>query len=143
MTVKSQPDPVRGTARGLPLALSVIVSVPVRDPITVGVNVTLMAQVAPAATLAPQVFVWAKSPVTTMEVIARAVLPLFVRVTLCAALVVVRNCPPKARFAGASPTTGTKVSFATNASEGPFRVVWNAPGLGNTGRFVEKVVPVK
>ena len=33
-----------------------------RVPVVVGVKVTLIVQVPPAATLDPQVFVWAKSP---------------------------------------------------------------------------------
>jgi hypothetical protein len=37
--------------------LSVIVRVPLRVPFAVGVKVTLMAQLAPAATEVPQVFV--------------------------------------------------------------------------------------
>jgi hypothetical protein len=125
-TSKSQPDPVSAIICGLLLALWVIVRVPWgRAPKAVGENVTLIVQVAPEATLLPQVFVWAKSlgtGVIAMAVIVKAALPLFVRVTVCAALVVVRNCPPKARFVGATTTTGTKVSFATNASEGPLRV---------------------
>ncbi len=57
--VGATPVPVRLTLCGLPAALSVIDSVPVRVPVAVGVKVTLMVQLAPAATEAPQVFVWA------------------------------------------------------------------------------------
>src|SRR5205823_1091657 len=53
-TVKSVPVPESATVCGLPGALSVIVSVPMREPSAVGVNVTLTAQLAPAATLGPQ-----------------------------------------------------------------------------------------
>jgi hypothetical protein len=49
--------PVRLTDCGLPEALSVIVKLAVRLPAAVGVNVTLMVQFAPAATLEPQVLV--------------------------------------------------------------------------------------
>ncbi len=51
------PVPVRLTLCGLPAALSVIDTVPVRVPVAVGVNVTLIVQLAAAATDAPQVFV--------------------------------------------------------------------------------------
>jgi hypothetical protein len=52
------PVPVKLTFCGLPLALSVIVSEALREPVAVGVNVTLIAQLAPAATpLLLQVFV--------------------------------------------------------------------------------------
>jgi hypothetical protein len=49
--------PVKLTVCGLPLALSVIASVALREPAADGVNVTLMAQLAPAETVLPQVFV--------------------------------------------------------------------------------------
>ena len=68
--------------------MSVSVTEPVRLPAAVGVNITLIVHVAPAARLEPQVFVWAKSPVTAMLVkVSAAVLP-FVSVTVCAAEVV-------------------------------------------------------
>jgi hypothetical protein len=49
------PVPVRLTVWGLVKALSVNFSVPLSAPITDGVKVTPTVQVAPAATLAPQV----------------------------------------------------------------------------------------
>jgi hypothetical protein len=52
----SEPVPVRLTDCGLPAALSVIVRAALRVPVAVGVNVTLMLQLAPAATLVPQLF---------------------------------------------------------------------------------------
>jgi hypothetical protein len=51
------PVPVKLTACGLPLALSVIVSDALRDPVADGVNVTLIVQLTPAPTLLPQLFV--------------------------------------------------------------------------------------
>ncbi len=42
--------------------MSVTVTVAVLVPDAVGLNVTLIAQVAPAATEAPHVLLWAKSP---------------------------------------------------------------------------------
>src|SRR6267378_6356778 len=107
--VKSQPVPVNGTVCGLPPALSVIVSVPVRAPTAVGANVTLIMQFAPAAREAgsvPHVFVSTKSPEAATVLIVNVLVPVFVRVTVFAALVVVSNCPLKDRLVGASPTPG-------------------------------------
>ena len=52
-----RPVPDRVTVCGLPVALSVTVIVPGWLPVAVGVKVTLMEQLAPAATEAPQVLV--------------------------------------------------------------------------------------
>jgi hypothetical protein len=66
----------------------------VRLPVAVGLKVTLIVQFAPAATLAPQVFVCEKSPlfVPVMAIPeplkVRVALPVFVKVTLCAELLV-------------------------------------------------------
>jgi hypothetical protein len=57
LTAGATPVPVRLTVCGLPLALSVMVRVPLRTPVAVGVKVTLIVQLAPAPTLAPQVLV--------------------------------------------------------------------------------------
>ena len=51
---------------GLLFALSLMVTVPVRDPAAVGVNVMEIVQLPRAATELPHVLVWAKSPVTVM-----------------------------------------------------------------------------
>ncbi len=51
------PVPVRLTCCGLSLALSVMMTVPVRVPIAVGEKMTLIAQLTPAATDVPQAFV--------------------------------------------------------------------------------------
>ena len=75
------PVPVRFAVCGLLLALSVTVSVPVRLPTTVGVNVTLIVHLAFPATVVPQVMVWAKSPLTATLVIVSVVGRLLVRVT--------------------------------------------------------------
>ena len=62
------------------------VTVAVRVPAAVGLKVTLMVQLAPAATLEPQVLVWAKSlalvPESATLVMLKAALPELVRVTL-------------------------------------------------------------
>jgi hypothetical protein len=56
-TSVATPVPVRLTVWVAGLALSVIVKVPLLDPAAVGVKVTLRVQLAPAATVAPQLLV--------------------------------------------------------------------------------------
>ena len=75
---------------GLPVALSVTVIVPGWLPTTVGVKVTLIEQLAPAATEAPQVLVWEYGALAVMLVTVSAAVPELVSVTVCAALVVFR-----------------------------------------------------
>jgi len=64
----------------------------VREPVALGVNVTLMVQLAPAARVAPHEFVKAKLeafvPVREMLVIVMLALPLLVNVTVLGLLVV-------------------------------------------------------
>jgi len=63
-----------------------------RVPVAVGVKVTEILQLPPAATLVPQVLFWPKSPefapVTAMLVMVSAPVPVLFRVTDCDALVV-------------------------------------------------------
>jgi len=79
---------VRATVCGLPVALSVTVMVPGWLPVAVGVKVTVMVQLAPAATEVPQVLVWAYCALAAMLVMPSAPVPPLVSVTVCAALVV-------------------------------------------------------
>jgi len=85
------PVPVTPAVWGLLLALSVTVNVALRVPTTVGVNVTSIEQLAPAARLAPQLLVCAKSPlfvpVKAMFVILSAELVPFTNATAWGALV--------------------------------------------------------
>ena len=77
---------------GDPVALSVIVTAAVSEPATVGAKCPWMVQVAPTATLVPQVVAntndEALVPVTTMLLMDRAALPTLVRVTVFDALAV-------------------------------------------------------
>jgi hypothetical protein len=57
VTAGATPVPVKAAVCGLPLALSFMVSVPVLVPVAVGVKVTSIVQLAPTATLVPQVLV--------------------------------------------------------------------------------------
>ena len=78
------PVPDSGTVLVMPEA--VMVRLPVREPATVGVNVTLTVQDELAAMLLPQLFVWLKSPEVVIELTGAAALPLLVTVTACGAL---------------------------------------------------------
>ena len=69
-------------------ALSLIVTVPVLVPAAVGLKVTLMVQLAPAASELPQVVVSAKSPLIPILVIVKLTVPELVRVADWAVLVV-------------------------------------------------------
>src|SRR5437016_3712448 len=97
-----EPAPVRLTVCGLPEVLSVARRLPVRVPDAVGENVTLMAQFPPTATELPQLSVSAKSPLVGIVVIANEAEPVFVIVTVCAALVVPSVLIAKASAAGYS-----------------------------------------
>src|ERR1700757_4916246 len=73
---------------GLVMSESVIVSVPVRTPVVVGANLTLIRQLRPGARLPPQLLVSEKFALHWMLVIVMVVVPTFASVTVCAALVV-------------------------------------------------------
>src|SRR5947199_59778 len=91
-----------------------------------GVKVTLMVQLAPAARLAGQVLVWAKSPalvpVTLTPLMFSAAVPLLVSVTVCAALVVFTVWSEKVSVVGLSVTAG-RGSGAAPAPTGPLAVL--------------------
>jgi len=82
------PVPLRLTVCGLPAALSLIASTPVRVPTTVGVKVTEIEQLRPAARLAPQLLVCEKSPVVAMLAIMSDAFPVLLSLTDFAELVV-------------------------------------------------------
>ena len=69
---------------------SVTVIDPLLVPAAVGVKVTTMLQAAPAASLAPQLLVSAKSPLAAMLLMLKLAVPLFVTVTFWLTLVVFR-----------------------------------------------------
>jgi hypothetical protein len=80
VTIEVVPLPLKATVCGEPLALSVMVRLPVRAPAPVGANVTPMEQVPPTARVAPQVCVCAKSPDAAMEAMLSAAVPELVSV---------------------------------------------------------------
>jgi hypothetical protein len=94
---------------GLPSAFSAIVSVAARVPAAVGPKITLMLQLTPGATLAPQVSLSVKSPgfapLTEITMFCSGVPPWEVRVTLCGALKVPTVWLGKLRLVGKRATT--------------------------------------
>lgn len=107
------PVPVRVSWCGLPDASSATLTLAVRVPDALGVNVTEIVQEAPAASvlgLSGQVVVRAKSvglaPVMDMLLIVSGPLPVFLSVDDCAALVVAIACVPKVSVPGVSETAG-------------------------------------
>lgn len=102
----TMPVPVSANVCGLPEALSVTDNVPVRAPTALGVNVTLMVQLVPAARLMPQVSVSAKSPVAVMLVMLADPLPVLVAVATWTALVIPTVSLPKASRVGDKLTRG-------------------------------------
>jgi hypothetical protein len=90
VTVGAVPVPLTDTLCGLPVALSVMVMAPVQAPVAVGVKVTRMGQLAPAARLPPQVFVSLKSLVWMLVIVSVAV-PELLNVTVCGLLLVPTN----------------------------------------------------
>ena len=68
---------------------------PVRDPVEVGVKVTLIWQLELAATELPQLLVWLKSPLVVILLIVSAPPPVFESVTCWEAEVVPITKLPK------------------------------------------------
>ncbi len=112
---ETTPVPLKATDGGLPGALSAIDNVPVRVPICVGLNVTLIVQLARGATLEPQLCVWLKSPLAVMLVMLSVVLPKLVSVTDFPGLVV-----PTSWAAKVTPV-GDKVAFGPETTPVPLR----------------------
>lgn len=81
-------------------ALPLTEMVPLRGPVVVGVNVTLMVQLEETASEAGQLLVWEKSPVVEMPEIETGRSPVFVYVNTCDVLVVFCGWPAKVSVAG-------------------------------------------
>ena len=128
----------------LPGALSLTETEAERAPDAVGLNVTEIVQLAPAASVLGaigHVFVCAKSaafaPVRPIELIVSAPVPEFVRVTFCAGLVVPTSRLPKARLVGESVTAGagaTPVPLSATAVRASGRVVGDGDRSGSRPR---------
>jgi hypothetical protein len=117
----AMPVPVSETVCGLPLALSAIERVPLKSPTSEGVKVTSIVQLAPAATLVLQVFVWPKSPVVVIFVILSVAEPVLLNLIDCAALVVLAGSLPNAilvtdKVAVGEPPHAVQKSMAQTAA---------------------------
>src|SRR5436305_1945247 len=112
------PVPLNPAVCGDPVALSVMLTAALRTPAAVGVNVTEIVQLPPAATLDPQVLVWAKSPlfvpVIAMLVMLRVAVPGLLNVIVWAALVVATFWLANVRLDGESDTCATAVPVPLN-----------------------------
>ena len=109
LTTGPVPVPVRLTVWVPGLALSVKVKVPVLVPTAVGLKVTWTVQLAPAATLEPQVLVWEKSPLAVMLLMLSAPKPVSLSVTLWGLLLVPSVCDAKVKEVGDRVTAGGEV----------------------------------
>jgi len=111
-TAGASPVPLAVTVWGDPVALSVTATVALRAPVAVGLNVTEIVQVAPAATLVPQLVVSGKSPLLPdMEIllIVSGAVPVLFRVTVWALLAEPTLVLGKLRVAGVSFAAATPV----------------------------------
>ena len=79
------PVPLKLPVCGVPAALSLMLKVPEREPVAVGVNVTLMLQLVPAANATPQLLLCAKSPLAVMLLIVSGPVPVLLSVAVCGA----------------------------------------------------------
>ena len=98
------PTPLNDTDWGLPAVSSVMVRAAERAPIWLGVKITLMAQLAPAARLGPQVVVWLNSavldPAMAMLVMSVGKVAVLDSVSESAPLALPTNSVPKSKLAG-------------------------------------------
>lgn len=126
--------PFNETACGLPAAPSVIVTRPLAEPLACGVKVTLIVQLAPPASAAGQLLVCAKGWLVAMLLRLRLAPPVFVNVTVWAALVVATICEPKLRLEVLSETAAgaTPVALSDTLCGLPLAVsvIWRTPLKG-------------
>jgi hypothetical protein len=105
------PVPFRGTVCGLSAALSVSVTLPLRNPVWDGLNRTFRTQVFPAATVLPLTqdvltTFSKKSPLIATVLIFSVAPPVLVRVTVFGPTVVPTKIFPHVSEVGVSVTTG-------------------------------------
>jgi len=105
------PDPARGTLCGEPLALSAMLMEATAEPEAVGAKLTMMLQLAEAASVLVQVDVSLNSaefvPVIPMLVRVSGAAPELVSVMVCMALVVPIDCAGKVRNVALRESVGT------------------------------------
>jgi len=102
----STPLPDSAAETAPPCELLETVREPVRTPVADGVKLTLMVQFVAAASVVPQLFVCAKSPVIVIAESVNGAVPVFDSVALCAGLVVPITWPLKVRMVGESTAMG-------------------------------------
>jgi hypothetical protein len=112
-------------------ALSLMLTLPLRVPVVLGLKVTLMLQLAPAARVAPQVVVSAKSPLTAILLMVKLDPPVFVRVEDWAALLVPTVVAGKEREVGERPTAAAPTPV-------PDRLALCVPALSVTFKLAAK-----
>ena len=117
--------------------MSVMVNVAVRVPACVGANKMLIVQAAPAARLCGQVFVSRKAPVITMLLMVKAVVPLFVRLSVWAALVVPAAWVPNVRLEAESDAKGWATPVPVS------RIIWGLSGALSVRVSASTLEPVK
>jgi hypothetical protein len=141
------PVPLRDTDCGLPAALSEMLSTAVRVPDAVGLNVTLMLQLAPAAKELPQVCVWAKSaaliPTIAMAVMVRLAVPVFLSATIFALLVVSIACVGNVRLVGDRATIGAEVEIVLVNFWSGLTLACGSVGAGSPPRYPTHPAPAK
>jgi len=115
ITDEVTPVPLNATVCGLPVALSAISNVAVRVPFALGVNSTLIVQLAPPASVPSALHIPlafgkgtpkspAFAPLIVNPVKFTAAVPVFVTDTLKAVLVVLIACEPNVKLPGATVT---------------------------------------
>jgi hypothetical protein len=100
------PVPLRETVCGLPGALSVTETVPLRLPETLGVKVTLISQFAPDARVGPQLFVCPKFALAAILAMLSVAVPELVSVMGRGWLAVPTTSTPKVRLVVEKETFG-------------------------------------
>jgi hypothetical protein len=114
------PVPVNVALWGEPVALSVTEIAAVSAPIAVGLKFTVIVQLPPAATLVPQLLLWAKllifAPVTEMLVMVSAPVPGFESVNGNAVAYAPTTVLGKASGLGLSVACGTSTAVPVPVS---------------------------
>jgi hypothetical protein len=107
LTLKSVAEPDSETDCEPPEASSLIVKTPVRVPLALGANVTLIEQLELAASVAGQLLLCVKSPEVAMEAIFIGTAPLLLSVTGLMALCIPTAVVANARLPGETLAIGT------------------------------------
>jgi hypothetical protein len=118
---RTRPVPDKLICCGLSVLLSLIETLALRGPVVVGLKITLMLQVLPAATLVPHGFVGLREkspglvPVMVMLLMVSAELPVLVRIVVWAVLLWPMTPKPKSRSSGTSFTLPEETVIVTRS----------------------------